>query len=203
MSRARGFTLLEALASVAILSVLMGALGAVAGQWLPQWRHGFTTLQTADLVGLALDRVAEDVALAEYARLDPGPGAPLFEGAPDRIVFVRTAAAPGAPAGLEIVRIAEGAEGVARASVRFAPGPARTFGEGATLLRAPLRLAFAYAGTDGFWRTDWRGEAKLPRAVRLSVSSSGRLVASTAFPLKLTAAPAPAKAEGPRPEHSD
>jgi general secretion pathway protein J len=201
-----GFTLLEALASVAIMAAILGGLGALAGQWLPNWRHGFLALQSADLVGLALDRIVEDVAAAEYARLDGGEGEPLFRGEAAGVTFVRQAIGPGAGPRLEIVRIGEvetqqGVE-LERARASFAPGSIGAFRDATTLLRPPLRLAFAYAGPDGQWRSNWQGDPKLPRAVRLSVrSQTGALVASTAFPLKVTAAPELAAApQGQKPD---
>ncbi|MDE3176975.1 MAG: general secretion pathway protein GspJ [Pseudomonadota bacterium] len=189
-----GFTLLEALSAVAITASILAGLGAVAGQWLPNWRHGFVALQNADIVGLSLDRIVEDVAAAEYARLDGGQGAPLFRGETDAVAFVRQAIGPGATPRLEIVRIGasptqQGVE-LQRSHAVFAPGAVVAFHDAATLLRPPFRLAFNYAGPDGQWRPAWINEAKLPRAVRLRVlNENGALVASTAFALKVTAAP--------------
>lgn len=189
-----GFILIDALAGLAITAVILMGLGVLAGQWMPLWRHGFQSLQNADLVGLALDRIVEDVASAEYARLDGGKGAPLFRGEAGAVAFVRQAIGPNAAARLEIVRIGEtptaaGVE-VQRSRADFAPGGKAGFVEPATLLRPPFRLSFAYAGPDGQWRNAWNGEAKLPAAVRLDVrGAGGGLIASTAFALKVTAAP--------------
>ena len=191
--RDSGFTLLEALASVAVMASILTGLAMVAGQWLPNWRHGFVALQNADLIGLSLDRIEEDVASAEYARLDGGQGAPLFRGEADSVTFVRQAIGPGATPRLEIVKIGEtktkqGLE-VERSRASFAPGAIGAFHDAATLLRPPFRLAFAYAGPEGLWNAVWKG-ANLPRAVRLTVQTeSGAVVASTAFMLKVTAAP--------------
>jgi len=191
--REAGFSLLEALAALAITAALMSGLAAVAGQWTLNWRHGFLALQNADLIGLAVDRIVEDVAAAEYARFDGGQGAPLFRGEPAAVTFVRQAIGPGAGPELEIVRIAEaetdaGVE-VERAHASFAPGALGAFRDATPLLRPPFRLAFAYAGADGQWRSQWGGEAKLPRAVRLTIRSESGVVLTTAFPLKVTAAP--------------
>jgi general secretion pathway protein J len=192
--RDAGFTLLEALAGVAVTASILAGLAAVAGQWLPNWRHGFLALQSADLIGLSLDRIVEDVSSAEYARLDGGQGAPLFRGEPDAVAFVRQAIGPGATPKLEVVRIGanstkQGSE-VERSHAAFVPGAVGAFHDATTLLRPPFHLAFAYAGPDGRWRSAWSGEAKLPRAVRLSVrAESGAIVASTAFALKVTAPP--------------
>jgi general secretion pathway protein J len=176
------------------MAVILTGLAMIAGQWLPNWRHGFLALQNADLIGLSLDRIVEDVASAEYAELDGGQGAPLFRGEPSAVTFVRQAIGPGAGPRLEIVRIREtrtqqGAE-VERTHASFAPGAIGALRDAATLLRAPFRLSFAYAGDDGRWRSAWSGGPKLPRAVRLTVEAeSGAVLASTAFALKVTAAP--------------
>jgi general secretion pathway protein J len=189
-----GFTLLEALAAVAITAAILAGLASIAGQWLPHWRHGFVALQNADLIGLGLGRIGEDVASAEYARLDAGQGAPLFRGEADSVVFARQEIGPGAAARLEIVRIGATAtaagDEVERAHARFAPGAPAAFRDPTTLLRPPFRLVFAYAGPDGRWRAAWGGQEKLPRAVRLTVlGPGGALVTSTAVALKVTAAP--------------
>jgi len=193
-TRDAGFTLIEALAALAITAALLGSLGAVAGQWLPHWRHGFQALQNADLVGLALDRICDDIAAAEYARFEPGAGAPLFRGEPDSVAFVRRAIGPNAGPRLEVVRIGAretpaGAE-IARAHASFAPGVVGEMRDSVTLLHAPWRIALAYAGPEGLWRSRWQGEAKLPRLVRLQVQNeTGAVVATTAVALKVTAAP--------------
>ncbi len=195
MKRAEaGFTLLEALASVAVMAAILTGLAMIAGQWLPNWRHGFLAVQNADLIGLGLDRIEQDVSSAEYARLDGGQGAPLFRGEPGAVTFVRSAIGPGATPRLEIVRIGEtqtrqGPE-VERSRASFAPGAIGAFGDATTLLRPPFQLVFAYAGPDGRWLPSWSNLPRLPRAVRLTVQGQGgKLVASTAFVLKVTAAP--------------
>ena len=53
-----GFSLIEALAAVALTAAIMAGLGTIAGQWMPAWRHGFVAVQNADRIGLALDRIA-------------------------------------------------------------------------------------------------------------------------------------------------
>ena len=175
--------------------MILTGLAMIAGQWLPNWRHGFVALQNADLIGLSLDRIEEDIASAEYARLDGGQGAPLFRGEAGAVMFVRQAIGPGAGPRLEIVRIGATQTGqgleVERSRASFAPGAIGAFRDATTLLRPPFRLAFDYAGPDGRWLSVWSAGPKLPRAVRLTVQgASGAVVASTAFVLKVTAAPA-------------
>lgn len=187
-----GFSLIEALAGLALAATILLGLGAVAGQWLPQWRHGFAALEKADLIGLALDRIVEDVGAAEYAQFKR-KGAPLFRGEPDAITFVRQAIGPSAGPRLEVVRIGAvdtrlGPQ-VERARADFTPDGVGAFGDATTLLPAPLRLTFAYAGGQGGWRSAWSGEF-LPRAITLTVERpDGSVIASTAFALKVTAPP--------------
>ncbi len=189
-----GFTLIEALAALAATAAILATLGAVAGQWLPHWRHGFRALQNADLVANALDRMVQDIGAAQYARIDGARAGPLFRGDSHAVAFVREAIGPEATPRLEVVRIGETAtpQGVEaqRAHAAFAPGTIGEFRDAATLLRPPFRLEIAYAGPDRQWRPSWNGGDKLPRAVRLTVrADDGVVVASTALLIKVTAAP--------------
>jgi general secretion pathway protein J len=205
MSRSReksheaGFTLIEAMASVAVMAAIVAALGTFSGQWLAHWRHGLVELQRADLLGLGIDRIAADVAAAEYVKENGNQDEPLFEGSPSSITFVRSAIEPGSRARLEIVQIAEVADGrgfaVVRARKPFAPSadtaPAG-FVDPVVLVRAPFRVSFAYAGIDRTWIGAWKGNKRLPSAVRLTVHDSGKghvLPESTAFPIRVTAPP--------------
>ena len=40
-----GFTLFEALVSVALMSLIVASLSAVTGQWVPNWHRGFGNVQ--------------------------------------------------------------------------------------------------------------------------------------------------------------
>ena len=43
--RVAGFSLVEALVSVALMSLIVAALSAVTGQWLPNWNRSFVRAQ--------------------------------------------------------------------------------------------------------------------------------------------------------------
>ncbi len=185
-----GFTLLEALAGIAVLGAIMYALAAVAGQWLPQWRHGFDAVQNADIVAQSLDRLVADLSGTAFVRLDPRMGPPLFRGEADAVMFVRAASGPGATPRLDYVRIGavetpEGRE-TQRTRAAFRPGPIGPFRDAATVLRPPFRLAFAYLTPDGRWVTSWNAEPSLPSAIRLTINNGAALVTSTAFLLRTT-----------------
>ena len=188
-----GFTLVEALASVAVMALILLTLGAVAGQWLPHWRHGFQAVQNADLIAQSLDRIVADIAAAEFAKLDKSSAPPLFRGEADAVMFVRAASGPGAGPRLEYVRIGtavtpKGVE-TQRTRADFAPGPIGPFRNVATVLHPPFRLAFAYQAPDGHWAGSWSLAPTLPRAMRLTVNNGTAAVASTAFLLHTTSGP--------------
>ena len=57
-----------------------------------------------------------------------------------------------------------------------------------TLVRAPFRISFAFAGPDRLWRDTWRDAAQLPTAIRLQVRDAGSdqvLAVSTAVLLNV------------------
>jgi general secretion pathway protein J len=196
-----GFTLIETLIATLLMAIILGTLATLTAQWLPNWNRGLARLQRAELSGRGLERVVADLAAAQFipARGD-AKGGPLFDGGELSVTFVRSSLGPNARPGLEIVRIAEAADVRGRALVRmqvpFAPLAADAsldrlaFAEPTVLMRAPYRLTFAYAGTDRVWRDTWRGQAQLPRQIRLTVrdaATSRALTISTAATVHVNA----------------
>lgn len=185
-----GFTLLEAMAAVALMGIILTALGAVTAQWLPSWNRGFVRVQRGELFSVALDRLAADLSSAEFVTANRNAKAPLFEGTPTGLVLVRTAIGPNTERGLEIVRIAEATDRQGIALVRSRT-PFRPFGSGevlagdlpfvdpVVLLRAPFRVSFAYSNGDGTWQDTWRQQEQLPVTVRFLVrdTTNGRTLA--------------------------
>jgi general secretion pathway protein J len=198
-----GFTLVEVLAAVALLSLIMGALAAVTAQWLPGWNRGLSYVQRNEQVAIALDRLAGDLAAAEFVSLNVN-GSRLLFGAGQEVMFVRSAVGPNNRGGLEVVRIAEIVDSrgpvLVRTRARFRMLPAGvsvdalTFGDPVVLLRPPLRLRFSYADADGQWADRWTIPGTLPTIVRFDVQDEQRgLVLSTASRVHVDTAP-------PRPE---
>jgi general secretion pathway protein J len=178
-SRESGFTLLEALIALALTGVLLGMLATVTGHWMANWRTGFYRVQNADLLGLGVDRIAADLAAAEYTSLE-GDTRFFFDGTESSVTFVRSAIGPNAAAGLEIVRLGEIDDARGRVLVRsrapFAPVTARAVGDGAVeftnpivLVRPPFRVSFAFAGRDRIWKEIWADVKQMPSAVRVTV----------------------------------
>jgi general secretion pathway protein J len=209
MSRAKsdaldGFSLIEAMAAVALTATIVMALSSVTGQWLPNWRRGFVDLQRADLLSLGLERLVEDISAAEYVTQWGGAPAPLFEGDASTVTLVRSAIGPNSYPHLEVVRFAPVKEdrGLALTRTRApftptAPGASAQsfgFGDAVALIRAPFRVSFAYAGPDHVWAESWKGQKRFPDAVRVTIRDTvGNrvLAASTAVRMKVTAPSVP------------
>ena len=160
---ASGFSLIEALAAVALTATILIAVSAIAGQWLPTWNRGFVNLQQADLLEIGIERIAEDVSAAEYVTPSADRPTPLFEGDTTSVTFVRSATGPDAYPHLEIVRIAQGqgdrGSAIVRTRQRFAPQSPLALGDPVALIPPPLRVSFAYAGRDRVLGRDLEGPA--------------------------------------------
>jgi general secretion pathway protein J len=206
-----GFTLVEALAATALMGVVLTALAALAGQWLPNWNRGIVRAQSSEIVGVALERLVGDVAASQY--VTPGRDAknPLFEGTPSAVVFVRTAFGPNARPGLEVVRLAQIRDGndtaLIRSTAPFMPVGANVsapilpnFADPVVLLPSPYLVSFAYAGRDGAWKDSWRNAQELPAVVRITVrraDSDRALSVSTAALIHVDFPAACVKQKGP------
>jgi len=175
-SSVAGFTLIEALVSITLMAFIFTALATITAQWLPNWNHGIARVQRNDLMSLGLERLAGDLAAAEFIAASQQNRKPFFDGKSRSVTFVRTSVGPNKANGLEIIRIAEVSTETGLALVRtrapFAPGVDHLqlpFTEPVVLIRAPYRVSFAYAGTDRIWRDEWRDQIQLPSSVRLIV----------------------------------
>jgi general secretion pathway protein J len=177
-----GFTLIEALVATALMGIVLTALASLAGQWLPNWNRGIARAQSSEVVGVALERLVGDVGAAQHVTPGRESKNPLFEGTASAVIFVRPAFGPNARPGLEVVRIAEARDGDATAVVRSVapfmpaatdPPPLPRFADPMTLLHAPYRVSFAYAGRDGAWKNTWQNAPDLPTVVRITVRREG------------------------------
>ena len=192
-----GFTLIETLVALALMGLVLSALGNLTAQWLPNWNRGLERIQRSELIGIALQRIGADLAAAEYVPANRGARRPLFDGSELSVTFVRTALGPNAGPGLDVVRLGETTDGqglvAVRSSAPFRPLPLGSsmseqlhFGEPVLLLRAPYRLSFAYAGPDRVWKGSWHDSDKLPSAIKLTVrdAASERILSiSTVTPV--------------------
>jgi general secretion pathway protein J len=214
----RGFTLIEALAALALTGLVLSALATLTAQWLPSWNRGFDRIQQSELIGISMRRIAADLAAAEFTPANRSSKKPLFDGSALSVSFVRTAIGPNVGAGLDVVRISEVTDAgrlvTLRSRAPFAPLPLgvslteqiRT-SDPVVLLRTPLRISFAYAGPDRVFHDEWRDMDALPTAIMLTVrdAPSGRVLSvSTVTPVHVNAAARGVKSgEGPADDVND
>jgi general secretion pathway protein J len=185
-----GFTLIESLVALALMGLVLSALANITAQWLPNWNRGLDRIQRSEMIGITLQRIANDLAAAQYVPAAGSDSQPLFAGSEQSVTFVRTAIGPNAGIGLDVVRLSEtpdpGGPMTVRSRTPFQPLPPESasgllrFGEPVLLLRAPYRLSFAYAGEDQQWQSSWQNTDKLPAKIRLTVrdSSNGRAIST-------------------------
>jgi len=208
-SSADGFSLIEALAALALTGMIISALATVTAQWLPNWGRGFVRLQDAEMLAAAVERIAADLAAAEFiAQSDRGQAA-AFAGGTSSVTFVRSAIGPNAYPHLEFVRFAEsrnnGDFALVRTQAPFFPNAAgssdasTSFRDPVALAREPVRIRFSYAdGGGGVWLSQWKGQDRLPSAVRIeALDPLGRVLpSSTIVQLRIKAAVPQAASDG-------
>jgi general secretion pathway protein J len=148
-----------------------------------------------------MQRIAADLAAAEYVPPNRDQEKPLFDGSASSVTFVRTALGPNVGVGLDVVRIGEttdqGRPVTVRSRAAFGPLPPGlspseqiNVSDPVVLLRSPFRLSFAYAGPDRVFRDTWHDADKLPAAIMLTVRdvASGRILSvSTVTPVHVDA----------------
>jgi general secretion pathway protein J len=175
-----GFTLIEALVALALTGLILSALASLTAQWLPNWNRGFDRIQQSELIGISMQRIAADLAAAEFVPASRASKKPLFEGTALSVTFVRTALGPNAGIGLDVVRLGETTDQGRLVTVRsrapftplaagLSPSEQIHVADPVVLLRPPLRLSFAYAGPDRVFRDTWHDMDKLPTAITLTV----------------------------------
>jgi general secretion pathway protein J len=196
-----GFTLLETLLATALFLLVIAALATITGQWLPAWNHGFTRVQRTEHLAFGIERIAADMAAAQFISPNRTVKKPVFDGTELSVTLVRTAIGPNARPGLEFVRFTEIASErgpvLVRATAPFAPVEPDasaisrlTFTEPAVLVRPPFRVRFAYSGPDRMWSPTWRDADKLPSAIRVTVRDTvtgEALTVSSAVKVHVTA----------------
>jgi general secretion pathway protein J len=179
-SRVAGFTLIEALIVIALMSAILAALVTVTSQWLRNWNRGFARVQQHEALAMGLERIVSDLAAAQFVPAGRGFSQPIFDGDVLSVTFVRPSFGPDEFPSLEVIRIGEDVDRQGRITVRrrtpFVPVSSGVndrdqpnFVDPVVLVREPYRLSFSYAGPDRIWKDTWHNLDVLPRAVRLMV----------------------------------
>jgi len=198
-----GFSLVEALVALALTGLVLSALATLTAQWLPNWNRGLGRIQQSELIGISMQRIAADLAAAEFVPASRTSKKPLFDGSALSVTFVRTAIGPNAGVGLDVVRIGETTDAGRLVTVRsrapFTPLPPNVspserihMADPVVLLRPPLRMSFAFAGQDRVFRDSWHDMDQLPAAIMLTVRdavSERVLSVSTVTPVHVNSPP--------------
>jgi general secretion pathway protein J len=185
-----GFTLIEMLIATMLMVFILVALATVTAQWLPNWKYGMARMERDERFAFGLNRVVEDLAVAEFVSANNTVKIPYFDGSELGLSFVRTAIGPNSHPGLEIVRFQETADtygpSLVRSRAAFAPMDANAqvrFADPVVLIRAPYRVMFAYASSDDVWQPTWHNAVQLPTRIRITVRdgvTQQKLAVSTA-----------------------
>jgi general secretion pathway protein J len=171
-----GFTLIEMLIATMLMVFVLVALATVTAQWLPNWNRGMARVERDERFAFGLNRLVEDLAVAEFVPASTAVKIPYFDGSELGVSFVRTAIGPNSHPGLEIVRFQETSDAngpsLVRSHAAYMPmdaGAQVQFADPVVLIRAPYRVMFAYAGSDDVWQPAWRDAARLPARIRITV----------------------------------
>ena len=170
-----GFTLVEALASLLLATILFGGLSLYTGTWLRHWQGMIDRAGREDTVAVILDRMVEDLEAAQpiYSNPNGATKAVRFAGNDEMVTFVRPALGYEARAGLDDITYSMGLSGTDRALIRARRDHlVATGGEDLPLMRGDLKLSFSYAGPDGVLTPEWTSTNRLPSLVRIELSGS-------------------------------
>ncbi len=172
--RARaGFTMIEALASLVLATMLFGGLALYTGTWLRNWQDMIARSGQEDTVAVVLDRMVEDLEAAQpgYSG-SAGVSTIRFTGRADTVTFVRPALGYEPRAGMDDVTYAMGKAGADDALIRARRDQSTVGGEDLPLVRGDLKLAFSYAGADGALNPEWADTSRMPSVVRIEISGA-------------------------------
>ena len=200
----RGFTLIEALAALAIVSAVLVATAALIHNVAFNFERGTGRADTAEHLLLAVERLAGDLGSTRPVReaVSGANAAVAFIGGPAQIRFVAAGGVAAGPQGEEVIGLAvEDNDGTSRLVRRRAAwlGPQTSFQSVALqdpvpLIEGRVDIGFAYGrvAADGAltWSETWNAQPLLPRLVRLSVrdrASGAELVPGAQFLLRADA----------------
>ena len=170
-----GFTLIEALASLVLATILFGGLALYTGTWLRQWQGMIDRGGQEDTVAVILDRMVEDLEAAQpiYSNPEGATTTVGFAGNAEMVTFVRPALGYESRAGLDDITYSMGRAGADNALIRARRDHLMSAGgEDLPLLRGDLKLSFSYAGPDGALSPEWTSTNRMPSLVRIEISDS-------------------------------
>jgi prepilin-type N-terminal cleavage/methylation domain-containing protein len=188
-NRRAGFTLIEALAALAVGSVIILATAALIHDVARHFDRGTRGAQDGERLMLAVERLAQDFNSARYVgwTIEGKPsvaftGEPAKDDKPAKVTFVGDAGIMAGPQGQEVVSLTIEPAGELRRLVRRRAawtGPRMRFeevspGDSVILIEGAVDMAFAFGSIAPsgalVWSESWIGQSALPRFVRLILS---------------------------------
>ena len=181
-----GFTLVEAVAALAIASVIILATAGLIHNVALHFDRGTRGVNEAERIVLAIDRLSDDFGAARFVARSSAAGSAVAFSAeranadgPAKVTFVSAAGIGGGAATDEVVVLTLESDGdLVRLVRRRAPwlGPRTSFetlrpGDPVVLLEGRFDISFVFGRvtTSGAlsWQEDWVRETVMPRFVRL------------------------------------
>jgi general secretion pathway protein J len=169
-----GFSLIEALAALALGTLLFGMIAQFTGAWTGRFRDVVINSSQQDAAMVVLDRMADDIQAAVLVPMPLAQNRLAFDGASDRLMFVRPAFGFDERPGLDQITYAIGTSGNERAMLRMRRdfGAADQPGEDLPLLRGDVRVRFGFVGRDGGIDASWAETDALPDAIIITIEAT-------------------------------
>ena len=155
----RGFSLVETLVTLTVVSLVAGGILVLTGQWFGSWRSAAGRLQSTDRLAALLVQMRQEISSALALPTNEN----IFLGLEKSVSFI----APHS-AGVEHIAWIATSGKLSRA-VRA--DRAAAWRETEVIER--LSIGFEFSGDGGDWNMEWRNKG-LPRAVRLTLRSLER-----------------------------
>ncbi len=187
-AREGGFTLIELMVSLTILSVILGLLAGGLRVISKNWQANAKRIETLDMVSRAADILRRDASgLQRLIAVTRGSPRYLFTGTEDQLSFVTLEPPYPSAAGPYFVSYALAPNGpevdLIRARAPYRQGmqsfPGATPANRVRLVEGPYRYHFAYADKStgvGQWRNAWPYATRLPEMIRLQIVDARRNV---------------------------
>lgn len=189
--RRAGFTLIEALAALAIAGAIFAVVAELTSQMLRNWNRGATTITAMEMLTRGLGRLETDLSMALPMRA-PGVDSKtvLFSGDERNLTFVAATGFNTGDRGLELITISvltdqDGTSVVRQRGPISIPPQAQR--DPVTLLKGRMQVRFSFRDATGAVLPAWNQQAELPRAVMVEViGASGAPLFATTPALTLT-----------------
>jgi len=199
---ARGFTLIEVLAALAIGSAVIAATAVLINNVALNFDRRTGLVGKTDQLLLAVDRLATDIGAVRQVKQGDGADATAaFNGDANQITFV-TGSSAGGGRGEDVVRLqveeTDGVNHLIRRRARWlgqrTPFAGVALQDPVSMIEGQVDIAFAFGspGPDGTfsWSATWIGQPLLPQLVRLTVrdrASGADLLPGVQFALRADA----------------